>query len=82
MFVEMLNTMNPHPEPLIYAGLAAVRYNAAVLFRIPGDIDGNFAKADNFRALGIEDLGDVEVEHRDGKWQFLHGALLALPTGT
>ena len=53
-FLQMLDDNNPYPEPLTLAGLAMVQYNAAVLFRMPGDIDGNFAKSENSRVLAIE----------------------------
>lgn len=78
-FVEMINENNPYPEKLTYAGLAMVRYNAAVLFRAPGDIDGNFRKAEQFRQLAMEALG--EIDDRDGytNFRFLEQAITALP---
>ncbi|WP_430497051.1 tetratricopeptide repeat protein [Micromonospora trifolii] len=35
--IDMLQEGIPHPEPLTFAGLAMVRYNAAVLFWTAGD---------------------------------------------
>jgi TPR repeat protein len=63
-FAEMLNNNNPNPEQLTYRGLAMVRYNAAVLFRALGDIDGNFGKADSFRQAAMEALDEIEERTR------------------
>ena len=36
--IDMLQEGNPHPKPLTFAGLAMVKYNAAVLFWAAGDL--------------------------------------------
>jgi hypothetical protein len=64
-FLAMLNENNPYPRPLTFGGLAMVQYNAAVLFRMPGAVEGNFGKSDDCRRIALETL-DYAVEEEGG----------------
>jgi len=87
-FLAMLNENNPYPRPLTFGGLAMVQYNAAVLFRMPGAIEGNFGRSDLCRRTALETL-DHAVEEEGGTtdWDednaFVRAAIdaLAYPDG-
>ncbi|MGN9811396.1 hypothetical protein ACTMSW_18805 [Micromonospora sp. BQ11] len=76
--IDMLQEGNPHPEPLTFAGLAMVKYNAAVLFWVAGDFENNWTFADDNRLGAHEALMEVG-EDGDENVEFIRSALLAFP---
>ncbi|MEV4343514.1 hypothetical protein AB0J83_03405 [Actinoplanes sp. NPDC049596] len=76
--IDMIQDGNPHPKPLTFAGLAMVKYNAAVLFWMAGDSENNWTFADDNRLGAHEALMEIG-EDADEDAEFIRAALLAFP---